>query len=164
MEIIVGSMNPAKIQAVQAVFTADKVMGIEVQSDVSSQPFSDVETKQGAINRAKYSAASTEEAFGIGLEGGVMYMGSQLFLCSWGAFVTPSENLFTASGARIPLPSIIQRELEAGVELGDVMDWYSQEKEVGKSAGAIGILTNGIVSRQEMFSHVISLLRGQWEA
>lgn len=78
--------------------------------------------------------------------------------------MTPSENLFTAGGARIPLPSIIQRELEAGVELGDVMDWYSQEKEVGKSAGAIGILTNGIVSRQEMFSHVISLLRGQWEA
>src|SRR5690625_7408934 len=115
MEIIVGSMNPAKIQAVQAVFTADKVMGIEVQSDVSSQRFSDVQTKQGAINRAKYSAASTEEAFGIGLEGGVMYMGSQLCLCSWGALVTPSVNLFTAGGASIPLPSIILREHQSGV-------------------------------------------------
>src|SRR5690625_660022 len=103
MEIIVGSMNPAKIQAVQAVFTADKVMGIEVQSDVSSQPFSDVETKQGAINRAKYSAASTEEAFGIGLEGGVMYMGYQLFLCSCGALVTTSVNMFTSGGVVIML-------------------------------------------------------------
>src|SRR5690625_196830 len=164
MKIIVGSMNPTKTQAVQAVFSADEVRGIEIQSDVSSQPFSDAETKQGAINRGKQSALFTENAFGIGLEGGVMYIESQLYICNWGALVTPTGQQFTASGARIRLPSIIQRELEAGVELGAVMDWYSQEKEVGKNAGAIGILTNGMVSRQGVFWHVVRLLRGQWEA
>lgn len=163
MKIIVGSKNPAKIQAVQAIFMADEVVGIEAQSNVSPQPFTDEETMQGAINRAKYCAESTEEVLGIGLEGGVMYMGSQLFLCNWGALATPSGELFVASGARIRLPSVIQSELETGAELGDIMDWFSQEKDVRKHAGAIGILTNGLVSRQEMFSHVVTLLRGQWE-
>lgn len=163
MKIIIGSNNPTKIKAVQDVFTSAEVTSLNVPSNVSAQPFSDEETRTGAINRAVYCAKSTSNAIGIGLEGGVMYIDQQLFLCNWGALVTPSYKTFTASGARILLPEEIAMKLKAGSELGDLMDDYALKKEVSKREGAIGIFTNNLITRKEMFEHVVLLLKGQWE-
>jgi len=160
MKIIIGSKNPTKIKAVKDIFLNDEVISLDVPSHVSVQPYSDEETMEGAINRAKQ--CSTDEAIGIGLEGGVMYIQNQLFLCNWGALVTPNHNVYTASGARIPLPDEIDVQLKAGFELGDLMDIYAMKKEVRNNEGAIGIFTNEQVSRHDMFAHVVKLLRGQW--
>ncbi len=161
MNIIVGSTNPAKVNAVKEVFYEKMVDSKVVPSHVSPQPFSDDETRQGAINRAV--ACTSSDTMGIGLEGGVMYVEEQLFLCNWGALVIPDQTIFTASGARIPLPKEIDIQLEHGMELGDIMNAYAKRKNVGKKEGAIGIFTNEMISRQTMFSHVVKLLRGQWE-
>lgn len=161
MKIIIGSKNPTKIKAVQDIFYNEEVISLDVPSNVSVQPFSDDETMEGAINRAKQCAS--DKAIGIGLEGGVMYVQDQLFLCNWGALVTPNKEVYTASGARIPLPDEIDVQLKAGFELGDLMDIYAKKKGVRHKEGAIGIFTNEKVSRHEMFAHVVKLLRGQWE-
>lgn len=161
MKIVVGSKNPTKMNAVQDVFKTATVTSLAVPSNVSSQPFSDEETRTGAINRAQQCAKSTVNATGIGLEGGVMYVADQLYLCNWGALVTPDQQLYTASGARILLPQDIARELKLGNDLGDVMDHYVLRKEVGKNEGAIGIFTNHFITRREMFKHVVLLLKGQ---
>ncbi|OZU89676.1 inosine/xanthosine triphosphatase [Virgibacillus indicus] len=163
MEIIIGSENPTKIKAVQEIFPKHVVKSMDVPSNVAAQPFSDEETRQGAINRAVHCTESSSKGLGVGLEGGVMYAGDQLFLCNWGALVTQDKKIYTASGARIALPEEIDLELKNGKELGDVMDVYAQKQEVRKKEGAIGIFTNELVSRQEMFEHVVKLLRGQWE-
>lgn len=163
MKIIIGSTNPAKIGAVQNVFLDQKVVPIDVPSHVSAQPFSDMETKEGALNRAKECAKLHPESIGIGLEGGVMCIVNELFLCNWGALVTPNEQAFTASGARIMLPPEIGEQLKKGTELGDLMDYYAKKKDVRKKEGAIGIFTNSLVSRQEMFIHIVKLLKGQLE-
>lgn len=164
MKIVVGSKNPAKLAAVEAIFPEVYLIAKNVPSDVSEQPFSDHETLQGAINRAKACIVGEDtESFGIGLEGGVMYMDEQLYLCNWGALVTPEEKVYTASGARIPLPKSISTKLQYGKELGDIIDVFAKKKDVRKNEGTIGIFTNELVSRQEMFSHVVRLLKGQWE-
>ena len=163
MNIVIGSKNPTKILAVTDVFLDADITSLDAESGVSSQPFSDEETKQGAINRAKRCAESKSGTFGIGLEGGVMYVDNQLYLCNWGALVTPDGRIITGSGARILLPVEIEAGLKEGKELGDLMDGYARRKEVRKKEGAIGIFTNDLVSRKEMFSHVVKLLRGQWE-
>ncbi|MFC0300945.1 DUF84 family protein [Virgibacillus soli] len=163
MKIIIGSKNPAKMEAVKTVFSDAVVEADSVPSDVSAQPFSDEETREGAINRAKACSKRHENTIGIGLEGGVMYVGKQLFLCNWGALVTEEGNVFTASGARIALPTEIEEQLKFGTELGDVMDAYAKKQDVRKKEGAIGIFTNDLVSRSDMFVHVVQLLRGQWE-
>lgn len=163
MKIVIGSENPAKIRAVQDVFSNQEVSGIDVSSNVSAQPFSDVETRQGAINRAIQCVEKESCHIGIGLEGGVMNVDDQLFLCNWGALVTNEKEIFTASGARIPLPWEFDKELQSGTELGDIMDGYTHQLDVRKNEGAIGIFTNGYVSRKEMFAHVLKQLRGQWE-
>lgn len=163
MDIIVGSKNPTKLRAVESVFSDSTIISLDVPSDVSVQPFSDEETMQGAINRATECARSSQKSIGIGLEGGVMYVADKLYLCNWGALVTHDEQIFTAAGARIRLPKEIETQLKAGFELGDLMDHYAEKQAVRNHEGAIGIFTNDLVARQEMFSHVVLLLRGQWE-
>lgn len=161
MKIVIGSMNPAKVAAVKAIFLHQKVGAMDVQTDVSKQPFSDKETRAGAINRARHCKELTEGATGIGLEGGVMYIDEDLYLCSWGALVTPKNQVYTASGARILLPTEIAEQLSDGEELGDIIDGYANKINIREHEGAIGILTNDYVSRREMFSHIVKLLKGQ---
>ncbi|TQS75426.1 DUF84 family protein [Ornithinibacillus gellani] len=163
VKIVIGTQNPAKRKAVQLVFPDAFCSVVDAPSDVSAQPFSDEETKTGAINRALYSVKQTTGAIGIGLEGGVMEMPDGLYLCNWGAIATENEEVYTASGARIKLPAEVAVALQQGTELGDVMDEYVQQHGVRHKEGAIGIFTNQLVSRQEMFAHVLLLLKGQWE-
>jgi len=163
VNVIIGSKNPAKIGAVEQVFSEAKVTSISVPSHVASQPFSDEETKSGAINRAKEVVKRYPEAIGIGLEGGVMYIGDELFLCNWGALVTPNQQVYTAGGARIKLSKEIEQALHQGEELGDVMDRYAKKRAVRTKEGAIGIFTNDLISRQQMFVHIVMMLKGQFE-
>ncbi|MBY7143905.1 DUF84 family protein [Virgibacillus sp. NKC19-3] len=164
MNILVGSMNPAKIKAAQDVFPSYSITPKHVLSKVSPQPFSDEETREGAINRALQCATSNpKNVIGIGLEGGVMDVDNQLYLSNWGALVSPNGAIYTASGARIILPQEFAEPLKNGMELGDMMDRYAKKIGVRKKEGAIGIFTGGLISRHEMFAHVVRLLRGQWE-
>jgi len=163
MKIMVGSKNPTKIKAVEDVFSEADITSLDVATDVPPQPFSDEETKQGAINRALASMEYNNSALGIGLEGGVMHVGDQLYLSNWGALVTEDDHIYTASGARIMLPKEIEVQLKAGLELGDIMDHYTEKTGVRNKEGAIGVFTNELILRPEMFTHVVKLLRGQWE-
>lgn len=163
LKIYVGSQNPTKVESVKHAFPDMEVIGMEVESKVAAQPFSDEETLEGAINRARECASQSKVHIGIGLEGGVMEIGDELYLCNWGALVDKKENVYTASGARILLPDEVKNGLEKGKELGDVMDVYADKHEVRKNEGAIGIFTNGLVQREEMFTHVVKLLKGQWQ-
>ncbi|MRG87742.1 DUF84 family protein [Salinibacillus xinjiangensis] len=163
MNILVGSRNPAKINAVQAIFPHAKIDGIEVASQVSSQPFSHEETLEGAINRARECAQTKKGVMGIGLEGGVTELSGQIYLCNWGSLVDEEGNEFTAAGASIPLPEEVANGLVKGKELGDIMEEYTQQQGIRKKEGAIGVFTNQLVDRQAMFSHVVTLLKGQYE-
>ncbi|MFD2211197.1 DUF84 family protein [Virgibacillus halophilus] len=163
MQIIVGSKNPAKIDAVTSVFSDTAIASKSTESNVSAQPFSDEETMRGAINRAKQCANEPTGTIGIGLEGGVMYIEEALYLCNWGALAISEDKIYTASGARIILPNEIAKKLKNGAELGDVMAEYTKKLDVRQKEGAIGIFTNELVSRKEMFTHVVRLLRGQME-
>jgi inosine/xanthosine triphosphatase len=165
MKVAIGTLNPAKVQAVKSVFSSKAYVFVEtdVPSDVAEQPFSDEETLKGAINRAKNALEKENADIGIGLEGGVVQTNQGLWLCNWGALVARNGMIVTAGGARIPLPKEVTEGVMSGKELGDVMDRYTGKKDVRKNEGAIGIFTNGFVNRTEMFSHVVKLLAGQYE-
>lgn len=161
----IASKNPAKINAVSTVLKniewAVDLSAIDADSEVSAQPFSQQETRQGAVNRAKNALG--EYDFAIGLEGGVYEVEGILFLCNWGALATQDGHVFTAAGAQIPLPEEIADGLRKGTELGPIMDEYANESGIRQHKGAIGILTNGLVNRGEMFGHVVKLLIGQYQ-
>ena len=87
-----------------------------------------------------------------------------LFLCNWAALkVKETDKVYIAGGARIPLPNAVAIELRNGRELGPVMDEYTNTNDVRSNEGAVGIFTNGKITRAKMFEHIIELLIGQYE-
>ena len=42
------------------------------------------------------------------------------------------------------------------------MEQYTKRRDIRQGAGAVGIFTQGLVSRQMMFEHIVSLLIGQY--
>jgi len=166
MKIAIGTTNRAKVDAVKNAFRhfpSVEFIELNVPSEVSEQPFSDEETLQGAMNRAKNALVKEQAHIGIGLEGGVFESDEICYLCNWGALVDHNFNVYVAGGARIPLPSEIYEALKKGKELGEIMDTYTNQDDVRQNEGAIGIFTNGMVTRSQMFQHILHMLIGQWE-
>jgi inosine/xanthosine triphosphatase len=167
MKIFIGTTNKAKTKAVQTIsrmyYPEASFINLEVDSLVSAQPMSNEETRQGAINRAKQLIGQQDTLFGIGLEGGVQQIDGVLYICNWGALVTNNGEIFTATGAGIPLPDEIAKQLLAGAELGPVMDVYTNRKGIRHDEGAIGVFTDGLITRSMMFEHIMYLLIGQYE-
>lgn len=164
MKIMIGSKNPAKIQAVKNTFHDGdfEFVSLDIASGVKDQPFSDEETINGAVNRAVTALQQGNGEIGIGLEGGVQETSHGLLLCNWGALASTDHEPIIAGGARLLLPEEIAQRLRTGEELGPVMDDYAKMKNVRKNEGAIGIFTNGVINRIEMFTHIMNLLVGQY--
>jgi inosine/xanthosine triphosphatase len=151
--IAVGSTNPAKTSAVKAVceraFPGSRVVGVDVPSGVPEQPIGEDETSAGAQNRARAALATVPGArMGLGLEGGVDLEG-HLINCVAVVTAEGRENL--TWGVRFPLPPKVVARVLKGEELGPVMDEVSGRSESKKHLGAVGILTNGIFTRAEMW-------------
>ncbi|TQR09695.1 DUF84 family protein [Psychrobacillus soli] len=169
MNIFIGTTNKAKTKAVQTIsriyYPDASFINKEVESLVFAQPMSNEETRQGAINRAKQlmELPNSDDLFGIGLEGGVQEIEGSLYICNWGALVANNGEVFTATGAGIPLPNEIAVQLRTGAELGPVMDVYTNRKGIRHDEGAIGVFTNGLITRSMMFEHIMYLLIGQYE-
>lgn len=163
--IAIGTKNPAKVHAVQDTLLSEPVefVSVEAPSGVSCQPYSDEETRQGAINRAKAALAETGADLGFGLEGGVSETDSgSLLLCNWGALVDTKGRVWEASGLRIPVPSDVSIALSRGQELGTIMNARANEEGTSKREGAVGAFTANWVTRKEMFSHIVKALYGQY--
>lgn len=165
MDFVIGSKNNAKVQAVKDVlaihFPSSQVTSIEISSGVSNQPYSDEETRLGAVNRALRASNLQAGGIGIGLEGGVRSLGEQLYICNWGALVLPDGTRLTAGGAQIPLPEKIAIEIRKGKELGPVIEAYFNREGLRKKEGAMGVFTSGAVTRVDLFTHIMHLLIGQ---
>ncbi|MBD7935498.1 MULTISPECIES: DUF84 family protein [Cytobacillus] len=164
MKIYIGSKNPTKVQAVKNIFIENsEVIAVDVASNVAKQPMTDQETIQGAINRAKGALYEGDGVIGIGLEGGVQQTDYGLFLCNWGALAVEGHTPIVAGGARILLPDSIAQRLIEGEELGPVMDDFTNKNNIRSQEGAIGVFTANEINREEMFTHLVKLLYGQWQ-
>lgn len=157
----VGSTNPAKLEAVHRAFAhlapGCAIEGVSVPSGVSAQPFGDEETRRGALERARAALAQVEADLGIGLEGGVVFDGDAPWLVSWVAVVDREGQVGEASGLRMPLPPVSTARLRAGEELGDVIDALFDVRLSKQQAGAVGLLTEGFVSRTDAFADLVAM-------
>lgn len=157
----VGSTNPAKLEAVHRALArlapGCTIEGLRVASSVNAQPIGDEETRRGALQRAQLSLAKSGADVAFGLEGGVIFEGSVPFLVSWVAAVDRDGRSGEASGLRMPLPDVALARLRAGDELGDVIDALFNVHASKQAAGAIGLLTEGFVSRTDAFADLVAM-------
>lgn len=160
-KIIVGSLNKTKVEAIRVIFPRAKIEQIAAPSKVLQQPISNEMTRTGAVNRALYSIDGGEADYGIGLEGGVTFINEQLYLCNWGALVTSRGKIYTASGGLIPLPEAFIEPILQGEELAKLMEKLTKRSNIRSSEGAIGIFTNNLLTRQQLYMNIGTLLKGQ---
>jgi len=118
----VGTKNKIKIDAVGSVvkdFYPDaEVVGVDISSGVVSQPKTNTDTKNGAINRAKnalstYSGAS----YGVGLESGVEFRDDGLWSFGWVAIVDQNDKLGLSKTIEFRLPQKIAELIKGGMEI-----------------------------------------------
>lgn len=160
--VAVGSTNPAKVKAVAAVvgrlFPQARVEPVAVASGVADQPLSAAETELGARTRARAALAAVPGArFGIGLEGGVHFHADReaCDVVNCCAIAAHDDQISVAWGVRFPLPPAVGRRLRAGEALGPVMDELSGIPESAKSLGAVGFLSNGVLTRDVMWESAV---------
>lgn len=159
--VAVGSANPVKGAAVRAVVTrvapAVAIETISVPSGVPDQPFGDDETIQGALERARASRAKLDADFGVGLEGGVVEMpDGSMRTCAWAAVVSRSGRHGVGGSLAMPLPDSVAELIRGGMELGHAMDELTRQKNTKHGAGAVGILTDGLVDRQGAYEVLVA--------
>ena len=160
MHVALGSINPVKVAAVHVVIRKlyNREIGVTpvaARSGVSAQPWGDIETRQGAINRARRALSEAHADLGLGLEGGVLQVGSSFFTSAWCAVVDRDGLLSTAGGANMPLPPPLVEALKSGEEMGPAMDRLSGQEDTGRRIGTIGVLTQEYITRQSAFEQVL---------
>jgi inosine/xanthosine triphosphatase len=154
--VVVGSTNPVKIGAAHAVLQrlapGVQVIGRAVPSGVRDQPWGDDETIRGALARARGACALDDAELGVGIEGGVVQLDDgSMRTCAWAAVVTRDGREGVGGSLAMQLPAGVAELVRGGLELGHAMDRVTGEHDVKRGAGAVGILTAGLVSRQEAY-------------
>lgn len=163
MDVAVGSTNPVKRDAVANALAPLEatVVPVDVDSGVADQPRTVAETVRGAERRAERSLAASAAEYGIGLEGGVTsdQVRPGTWLVMW-ACVTDGHRERLASGPSLRLPAPVVEHLEAGRTLGEAMDHVTDRDAVGCGAGAIGVLTGGLVDRSDALALAVTTAFG----
>jgi len=159
MRVAVGTQNKAKIEAVKEILKdyshlkdAD-VFGVDVQSEVSSQPLSLDETVSGAMNRA--SNAFHNCNYAIGIESGLMTVSAAksgyMDVCACAIFDGNEYHIGLSSAWEFPDISIMKLMTEEKMEMKEAVQkaGLTQNTNIGSEEGAIGILTKGRLDRKE---------------
>ncbi len=166
MKIAVGSENPVKIAAAQAVveriWPAAVIQGVAVPNRVGEMPMNDDACITGARVRAQAARVLLDADLGLGLEGGVHSINNQLFLTGWVAVVDRAGKESIGSAARVLLPPAVAAAVRAGNELGPVMDVLTGRQRTNRAEGAIGILTRQLVTRQQSFETGVAYALAPW--
>ena len=158
--VVVGSTNPVKIAAVAAVLarcgSGASVDGIAVPSGVRDQPEGDAETIRGATQRAEAVLRATDADLAVGLEGGIVEESGHMRTCAWAVVVARDGRTGVGGSLAMPLPDRVAALVREGVELGHAMDRVTGGHDTKRGAGAVGILTAGLVDRQRAYESLVA--------
>ena len=161
MLVAIGSTNPVKIAAVKSAFKKVwpiqyfRFKGIEVDSRVSHQPMSDLESIKGAKNRAKKALKLMKADFGVGLEGGLQKVGKNWFDSGWIVVIDKKGNEGIGSSLKMQTPQKMIKYLRKGLELGDIDDFFFKTKNSKQKEGHFGLMTKNIIFRKDGYMHAV---------
>lgn len=169
MIVVLGSTRQPKAQAVASVLNElreelgpAELRLLDVPSGVPETPLDRADIMAGARNRVEALQALVPGAqFYAGLEGGLHAQKSDqgyiwtVWLENW-AYVSNGKHGFFGSGGSVPVPDAIAREtIGQQRSLAAVIDELSGKHDVRSGEGTWGVLTNGRVTREEVFRRAL---------
>jgi len=163
LHIVVGSKNPVKLNSVKSAIAAYfpnvrvSVQGVDAPSNVSEQPMTSKETRDGAVNRLYYCQTHYPNAdFHAAIEGGVDNFEDGPATFAYMA-IAKRERVSVGRSANMPIPQTVYQALTQGEELGPLMDKLFNTTNVKQKGGAIGLLTNGLQTRESNYIQALHL-------
>lgn len=162
ISVLVGSRNPVKInaarQAVATLFPEYEVHceGVDAPSQVADQPMTAAETRQGAVNRVAYCKQQHPADFYMAMEGGVDCFEDGPATFAY-VVIANQQHQSVGQSAHLPLPMEIFEALQAGAELGPLIDDRFHTVNIKQKGGAIGLLTQGRATRESIYTQALIL-------
>ncbi len=162
LALIVGTRNETKLQAVlEAVGRLKHIVDgpvdiVPFHVETIAQPFNE-QVVASAMHRARVALghASTlkrettpDTTLGIGIEGGIVELYDTSYITAYCHAEAASGEHHGAWTAFIECPLAILAKLEAGGELGPVVDILRAEKGLTWRGGAFGTLTSELYTRK----------------
>ncbi|REL26841.1 non-canonical purine NTP phosphatase [Thalassotalea euphylliae] len=166
LSIVVGSKNPVKVNAAKAAFQLYfpqheiSVASVNAPSSVAEQPMTEAETLLGAKNRVLHCQQEFDDSadFYIAIEGGVDHYHYGPAAFAYVVISSANTNQETIGlSAQLPLPEGVYQALQQGEELGDVIDKLFNTHNAKQKSGAMGLFTNGLVTRQSTYQQALIL-------
>ena len=158
---VIGSTNPAKVEAVRRILgqlaPACSLEAIDVPSGVGPMPLGESAVRAGARARARAALERSRADVAFGLEGGAILDADDAWLTGHVVAVTRDGRTGEAAWGRMLLPRVAAARLRGGEELGDIIDELFARKESKRQGGAIGILTEGAMSRTDAFAYLVAM-------
>ena len=157
----VGSTNPAKVEAVRRTLARlapeCAIEAVDVPSGITSMPLNDAELRAGALTRARGALERSGAEIAFGLEGGATLDGERSWLTGHAIALARDGRLGEAAWGRMLLPRSATARLRGGDELGDIIDDLFARKESKRQTGAIGLLTDNVVTRTDAFADLVAM-------
>lgn len=160
MRVAVASKNPVKIEAAQKAFALVfpdvdfQFAGFSVDSGVPDQPVGDEETLQGARNRLEHvKELAPDSDYFVAMEGGLIPDGDSFYATAWFVAENKGGVQGKARAATFDLPPSISKLIHDGMELGHATDQIFGESNTKHKNGAVGFLTNDIITRTVYYTH-----------
>jgi len=162
--IVVASHNPVKIQAAvhgfQRMFPEEEftVQNVSAPSGVSRQPQTNIETLQGALNRARGAARQLPSAnYWVGIEGGVEEtVTGEMIAFAW-VVVCDRQREGRGRTGTFYLPPAVADLIRQGKELGEADDIVFGRNNSKQENGAVGLLTGDVIDRAKLYEHAVIL-------
>ena len=76
--------------------------------------------------------------------------------CAWAVVATRSGHVHVGGSLSMPLPDAVAALIRGGEELGHAIDRLIGTTNIKHGAGAVGILTDGLVNRQEAYETLLA--------
>ncbi len=163
VRLVVSSTNPVKLRAVEVGVRAAMpdleltIDSVRVDSGVSEQPATDVETVLGAENRARAARdASPDADYWFGVEGGVQDSSRGMLTFAWIVVVDRAGRVGRARSAAFVLPEVVAERVRGGMELGHADDEVFGRTDSKRRDGAIGLLTGGALDRAGLYAPAVT--------
>jgi non-canonical (house-cleaning) NTP pyrophosphatase len=86
---------------------------------------------------------------GVGLEGNTVDTAHGMYTTAWVVAIGRDGTAGIGGGGRLPLPAAVAQAIRSGRELGPLMDEVAGQHNTKQKQGAVGILTAGLVTRQQ---------------
>lgn len=160
ISVAVGSKNPTKVLAVKEVFEDVfkhvDIVDLRVESMVSRQPLN-IDIIHGAHNRAKRAMELADTDYGVGIEAGLFNLGDRWYNLGFVVIINRWGELGTGTSGWFECPQQIVDEIIQGRELANVIDELSGTEDTRSNQGAIGLLTENRITRQDLYMHGVSM-------